>query len=146
VSATRLAYALDGPEDASVVVLSSSLGTTRDMWLPQVSALSREWRLLRIDHPGHGESPVWNETVTTERIGRAALDLLDELGHARVSWCGLSLGGAIGQWVAAHAPNRIERLKVIAGAAHLANVEHPGVVTEATSSHLSAGAERTVDV
>ena len=110
MSARRLSYVLDGPADAPVLVLSGSLGTTRDVWLPQVAALGQVWRLLRIDHPGHGESPRWDERVTIEGIGRATLDLLDTLGHKRVSWCGLSLGGAIGQWVAAHAPERIEHL------------------------------------
>ncbi len=106
----RLSYALDGPADAPVLVLSGSLGTTRDMWLPQVPVLSQKWRLLRVDHPGHGESPVWDDRVTVENIGLAVLDLLDNLNHQRVSFCGLSLGGAIGQWIAAHAPERIERL------------------------------------
>lgn len=106
----RLAHALDGPMEAPVLVLSGSLGTTRAMWQPQVAALALEWRLVRIDHPGHGGSPVWNGPVTVEGIGRSALALLDELGYERASWCGLSLGAAAGQWVAAHAPERIERL------------------------------------
>lgn len=49
----RLSYALDGPITGPLLVLSGSLGATRDMWLPQVAALDQEWRLLRIDHPGH---------------------------------------------------------------------------------------------
>lgn len=105
-----LSYALDGPPQAPVLVMSGSLGTTRDMWLPQVEALTRPWRLLRLDHPGHGGSPVWNGSVTVEAIGQASLALLDDLGLSRVSWFGLSLGGAVGQWVAAHAPQRVERL------------------------------------
>jgi 3-oxoadipate enol-lactonase/4-carboxymuconolactone decarboxylase len=110
MTSRSLSYALDGPADAPVIVLSGSLGTTREMWLPQVTALHRDWRLLRIDHPGHGDSPVWDGRVTIEDIGRASLDLLDVLGYERVSWCGLSLGGAVGQWVAAHARDRIDHL------------------------------------
>jgi len=123
MSESRLAYALDGPADAPVLAMSSSLGTTRDMWSPQVPALSGEWRLLRIDHPGHGESPVWDGKVTVERIGLAVLDLLDTLDFQRVSFCGLSLGGAIGQWVAAHAPARIERLILCSTSARFATPE-----------------------
>lgn len=110
MSGARLASVLDGPADAPLLVLSGSLGSTLDMWEPQVPGLSRTWRLLRFDHPGHGASPVWTEPVTVEAIGRAVLEFLDEAGYSRVCWCGLSLGGAVGQWVAAHAPERIERL------------------------------------
>jgi 3-oxoadipate enol-lactonase len=123
MSEPRLAYALDGPADAPVLVLSSSLGTTRDMWSPQGPALSGQWRLLRVDHPGHGESPVWDGQVTVERIGLAVLELLDRLDLQRVSFCGLSLGGAIGQSVAAHAPARIDRLILCSTSARFATRE-----------------------
>ena len=106
----RLAYTLDGAADAPVLVLSGSLGATSAMWAPQVPVLSERRRLLRIDHPGHGASPPWDGPVTIERIGQAYLDLLDTLECPRIDFCGLSLGGAIGQWLAAHASPRIERL------------------------------------
>jgi 3-oxoadipate enol-lactonase len=93
------------------------------MWSPQVPALSGEWRLLRVDHPGHGESPVWDGQVTVERIGLAVLDLLDTLDFQRVSFCGLSLGGAIGQWLASHTPARIERLILCSTSARFATRE-----------------------
>jgi len=119
----RLSYALDGPITGPLLVLSGSLGATRDMWLPQVAALDQEWRLLRIDHPGHVEPPVWTERVTIESIGLAALDLLDALGYERAAWRGLSLGGAVGQWLAAHAPERIEHLILCCTSARLDSPE-----------------------
>jgi 3-oxoadipate enol-lactonase len=118
MSDQQLAYALDGPDQAPVLVLSSSLGTTRDMWEPQMPLLVSRWRVVRVDHPGHGASPIWDGSVTVADIGQATLDLLDELGYQRFSFCGLSLGGAIGQWVAAHAPGRVRRLILCSTASH----------------------------
>jgi 3-oxoadipate enol-lactonase len=108
---------LDGDESQPVLVLSSSLGTTHAMWDPQVDALSAGHRLLRYDHPGHGGSPAGPRTL--DGIARAALALLDELAVERVTWCGLSLGGMVGMWLAANAPERVERLVLACTAPHL---------------------------
>jgi 3-oxoadipate enol-lactonase len=136
-----LAYSLDDPTGAPVLVMSSSLGTTRDMWLPQLAALTREWRVLRFDHPGHGDSPVWDERVSVKGIGGSAVDLLDRLGFDRVSFCGLSLGGAVGQWLAAHAPERIERLILCSTsadfAAHEVYLQRAAIVRERGMAAIS---------
>jgi 3-oxoadipate enol-lactonase len=115
MSTLPLAYSVDGPEHGPTLVLSSSLGTTGEMWLPQVDRLSERWRVVRFDHPGHGDSPTWDSPTwdspfTVGDIGRGVIELLDGLGSRRVPFCGLSLGGAVGQWLAAHAPERIDRL------------------------------------
>jgi 3-oxoadipate enol-lactonase len=70
--------------------------------------------MLRYDQLGHGRSEVPPRPYTVEQLGREVVALLDELGLERVSFCGLSLGGAVGQWLGAHAPERIDRL-VLAG-------------------------------
>jgi 3-oxoadipate enol-lactonase len=128
----RLAFTQDGPSDGPVVVLSSSLGTTRDMWLPQVEGLARHWRVVRFDHPGHGDSPRWDGPVRIETIGAAVIEGLDRLGIEQWSFCGISLGGAVGQWLAAHAPERIERLVLCSTAArfpaHTAYLERAATV------------------
>ncbi|MBI0316380.1 alpha/beta fold hydrolase, partial [Streptomyces javensis] len=49
-----LQYRTDGPEDGPVLVLGPSLGTTWHMWDRQIPELSRHWRVLRFDLPGHG--------------------------------------------------------------------------------------------
>jgi 3-oxoadipate enol-lactonase len=101
---------LEGPAEAPVVVLSSSLGTTLAMWDPQVPALSVHFRVLRYDHPGHGRSrgdPVIN---SVGGLAGQVLEILDEHGIARASFCGLSLGGAVGMSLAMNAPDRIDRL------------------------------------
>jgi 3-oxoadipate enol-lactonase len=106
----KLAHRIDGPEGAPVLVLSPSLGTTTSLWDAQLPVLARDFRVVRHDHPGHGESPVPNEPVSVAGIGAAVLGLLDGLGVARASFCGISLGGMVGMWIGANAPERIGRL------------------------------------
>lgn len=100
---------LDGPGDLPVLVLGNSLGTTRAMWDPQVSALSRHFRLLRFDWPGHG-SPAPPVAYTMEMLGRGVLSLLDRYQVVTAAYTGLSLGGMAGMWLAANAPGRITRI------------------------------------
>jgi 3-oxoadipate enol-lactonase len=109
-STVEVHHLLEGPEDAPVLVLSNSLGTTLTMWDEQAPALSERFRLLRYDHRGHGRSPVPPGPYKIEDLGRDVLVLLDRLEVERFSFCGLSIGGMVGMWVAAEAPERVERL------------------------------------
>ncbi|MGE0447095.1 MAG: 3-oxoadipate enol-lactonase [Vicinamibacterales bacterium] len=106
----RIAHQFDGPQGAPVLVLSHSLGSSMEMWRPQVARLAERLRLLRFDTRGHGSSDVPPGEYTLERLARDVLDLLDAHGIARAHFCGLSLGGMIGQWLGANAPDRIDRL------------------------------------
>ncbi len=106
----QLFYRFDGPEDRPVLVLSNSLGTNLGMWEPQLPAFSARFRLLRYDSRGHGQSEAPSGPYTIERLGRDVLALLDALGLERVSFCGLSKGGMVGQWLGAHAGERLDRL------------------------------------
>jgi 3-oxoadipate enol-lactonase len=110
VGNTELHVRIGGQPGAPWLVLSNSLGAALDMWDPQVVALSRDFRLLRYDTRGHGGSSVPPGSYTMEQLGGDVLGLLDTLGIARAHFCGLSLGGATGLWLATHAPERIERL------------------------------------
>ena len=105
-----LHHRFDGPVDAPVLVLSSSLGTTLEMWDAQVTSLSEQLRLLRYDRRGHGRSPAPPGPYAIEDLGGDVLELLDQLRIERVTFCGLSLGGCEGMWLAARAPARLERL------------------------------------
>jgi 3-oxoadipate enol-lactonase len=106
----RLFYRFDGPEDRPVLVLSNSLGTDLAMWEPQLAAFTGRFRVLRYDSRGHGRSEAPAGPYTIELLGRDVLALLDGLGLERVSFCGLSKGGMVGQWLGAHAGERLERL------------------------------------
>jgi 3-oxoadipate enol-lactonase / 4-carboxymuconolactone decarboxylase len=119
-STVPLHHILDGPESAPVIVLANSLGTTLHMWDDQAAPLRERFRLLRYDHRGHGSSPVPPGPYTIEDLGRDVLALLDRLGIERVSFCGLSLGGMVGMWLASQAPERIDRLVLCCTAARFA--------------------------
>jgi 3-oxoadipate enol-lactonase len=110
IDGCRIAWRMDGPENAPVLVLSNSLGTAMAMWTSQVPALSEHFRLLRYDTRGHGKSSVLPGEIGLDRLGRDVLELLDTLGIARAHFCGLSLGGMTGQWLGVFAPERIDRL------------------------------------
>lgn len=105
-----IAYRFDGPADKPVLVLSNSIGVTLNMWDPQIPDLSKRFRVLRYDTRGHGASGVPVGAYSTDRLGRDVIELLDALKISRAHFCGLSLGGIIGQWLGIHAPDRIERL------------------------------------
>jgi 3-oxoadipate enol-lactonase len=109
-STVELHHVLEGPEDAPVLVMANSLGTTLHMWDEQASAVRDLFRVLRYDHRGHGGSPVPPGPYAIEDLGRDALALLDGLGIERFSWCGLSIGGMVGMWLASEAPERVESL------------------------------------
>jgi 3-oxoadipate enol-lactonase len=111
-------HRLEGREDAPAVVLSSSVGTTLELWDAQVPALGERFRVLRYDHRGQGRSPVPPGPYGVADLGADLLDLLDRLGIERASICGLSLGGMVGMWVASHAPERVERLALCCTSAH----------------------------
>jgi 3-oxoadipate enol-lactonase len=106
----RLVASLEGPPGAPVVVLGNSLGTTREVWEPQVTALSGRFRLLRYEHRGHGGSPAPPGPYDIAGLAADVLQLLNDFGVDAASYCGISLGGMIGMWLAAHAPDRIDAL------------------------------------
>ena len=137
-AAVRLAASLDGPPGAPVLVLGNSLGTTRAVWDPQVPALQEHFRLLRYEHRGHGNgdaaraasaleareagggesaaagdpgrSPAPDGPYAIDELGRDVLALLDAHEIDCGLYCGISLGGMVGMWLAANAPERIAGL------------------------------------
>lgn len=106
----KLHYEIEGDIDAPVLVLSNSLGTTLDMWLPQMAALTEHFRVLRYDTRGHGQSDVTSGPYTIAQLGGDVVALLDHLNIPRAHFCGLSMGGMTGMWLGIHAPDRIARL------------------------------------
>ncbi len=103
-------YRLEGNSTPCVLVLSHSIGTDHGMWEPQVGDLIQHFQVLRYDSRGHGASDAPAGDYSIEELGKDVLGLADGLGIRKFAFCGLSLGGAIGQWLAASAPDRVERL------------------------------------
>jgi 3-oxoadipate enol-lactonase/4-carboxymuconolactone decarboxylase len=110
VDKTRLFYRLEGNAGLPVLVLSHSISTDHGMWQPQVQDLLPHFQVLRYDTRGHGASDVPKGEYSIEQLGRDVLGLMDILKVPKFAFCGLSLGGAIGQWLAMHAPERLTAL------------------------------------
>lgn len=109
-STSQTYYTLDGPEHAPVVMFSNSLGTDHRMWEAQLPVMANHFRVLRYDTRGHGQSSVTPGPYSVEELGHDVLSLLNALALERVHFCGLSLGGLVGQWLAINAPERLDRL------------------------------------
>ncbi|MFG3349947.1 alpha/beta fold hydrolase [Streptomyces sp. NPDC048018] len=108
-----LQYRVDGREDAPVLVLGPSLGTTWHMWDRQIPELIRTWRVVRFDLPGHGGAPAHPASSVAE-LGDRLLATLDELGIQRFGYAGCAFGGAIGLDLALRAPHRVASLALVA--------------------------------
>ena len=98
------------PQDAILM----SHGATRGMkwWTQWVPALSREYRVVRYDIRGHGESSVPPEGSewSPQRLARDSLNLIDHLGIQKVHWVGFESGGLWGMVFAATYQDRIMSL------------------------------------
>jgi 3-oxoadipate enol-lactonase len=99
-----------GDESAPALMLSNSLGTNLHMWDDQAGEFARHFRLIRYDRRGHSKSGVSQGPYSMERFGRDVLAVLDALGVKKTNWCGLSMGGMVGQWLGANAPDRVDKL------------------------------------
>lgn len=115
----RLHYQTDGDPARPCVVLSNSLGTGLGMWDLQAAALADEFFVLRYDTRGHGQSGNGIGPASLERLGRDVVGLLDHVGVERAHFCGISMGGLTGQWLAIHEPKRIDKLVLANTAARI---------------------------
>ena len=119
MNAVAVHHVVTGPEDAPVVVLSNSLGSTTSMWDAQADALAEHFRVVRYDTRGHGRSPVPQGPYDIDDLADDVVVLLDTLGVDRAHFVGLSLGGMTGMRLAARNPERVDRLVVLCTGARL---------------------------
>jgi 3-oxoadipate enol-lactonase/4-carboxymuconolactone decarboxylase len=103
-------YRLDGADGRPVIIMSHSLGLDHGQWDAQTADLLPYFRVLRYDTRGHGASSAPAGDYSIAELGRDVLALADACAVPRFAFCGLSLGGMIGQWLAAHAPERLTNL------------------------------------
>lgn len=106
----RMFYRLQGNAGRPVLILSHSISTDQAMWELQIGDLLPHFQILRYDTRGHGASEATTGEYSIEMLGKDILALADALEISQFAFCGLSLGGAIGQWVAVHAPERVTHL------------------------------------
>lgn len=103
-------YHLDGRDDRPTIILSHSLGVDHAQWDRQAADLLSSFRVLRYDIRGHGVSDVSKGDYSIELLARDVLAIADAAGISQFAFCGLSLGGMIGQWLGANAANRLTHL------------------------------------
>ena len=119
----RIHYVLEGPASAPPLVLAHALGTGLSLWDPQARALAGSYRVLRYDARGHGRTSVTEGPYAIAQLARDAIGLMDALTLGAVHFCGLSLGGLVGMWLAAHAPARVRTLALCNTAAQIGTTE-----------------------
>jgi 3-oxoadipate enol-lactonase len=117
LSAVALHHVIDG--EGPTLLLGPSLGSTTEMWAPQVRALAEHFRVVRYDHRGHGASPVPDGPYELADLGSDVLELLDTLEVEQALVGGLSLGGMVAMWLGVNAPERVERLALCCTSAKL---------------------------
>jgi len=106
----KIHYATSGAASAPVLLFSNSLGTTFSMWDGQLPPFEKHFRVLRYDTRGHGQSSGTPGPYSAAQLGKDVLGLLDALKIDSVYYCGLSMGGMIGMWLATNAPERLHKL------------------------------------
>jgi 3-oxoadipate enol-lactonase len=142
INNTRLFYRLEGRSNFPPMVLSHSLGCDHAMWAPQMPDLLEHFQVLRYDTRGQGASDVPPGDYTLDQLGQDVLALADKLGIGRFAFCGLSMGGAVGQWLAIHAPQRLSALILANTAPKLGT---PDTWNERRKAVLSGGMQAIVD-
>ena len=118
-----LHYQIEGDGSKPWLFFSNSLGANLTMWDAQTEALSASFTVLRYDTRGHGESSVPPGPYTIAQLAHDVLALAGHVGADRFHFCGLSMGGLIGQWLAIHAPERLGKLVLCDTAAKIGTAE-----------------------
>ena len=110
VDNARLYYRIEGNDDRPALILSHSLGADHGLWDLQLPDLLPHFRVIRYDTRGHGASDAPPGDYSIELLARDVLGLAAALGIDKFAFCGLSLGGGVGQWLGARASHRLTRL------------------------------------
>ena len=119
----QIHYSLEGSTSKPVLVFANSLGTDLSMWDPQVPESLKSLRALRHDTRGHGKSSVTPGPYSIEQLAKDVAALADSLKLDRFHFCGLSMGGMIGMWLAANASERLNKLVLASTAAKIGTPE-----------------------
>jgi 3-oxoadipate enol-lactonase len=123
LNGTQIHYAPEGQAGHPALVLSNSLGTNFHMWDPQIPEFTKSLQVVRYDTRGHGKSSVTPGPYSIEQLAKDVLALTDVLKLDRFHFCGLSMGGMIGMWLAVNAPERLNKLVLCNTAAKIGTAE-----------------------
>jgi len=123
VNGATLHVQIEGNAAHPTLLLSNGLGTNSNMWSPQMPAFMEYFQVVRYDVRGHGKSMSTPGDYSIALLAHDALGILDTLKIDKAYFCGLSMGGMIGQWIGAHAPERLSRMVLSNTGSKLGTVE-----------------------
>lgn len=143
----RLHYRIDwAGEDKPWLTFCNSLGTDLHMWDAQIADLKSDFRILRYDRRGHGKSEAPPAPYEMADLGGDVIALLDAFGIDFTHFCGLSIGGLTGQWLAIHAGSRLDRVALCATASRIGTVDSwTARIKDVTENGLSPLVPSTAD-
>ena len=143
-AAGRIGVIDNGTEAGEPILFLHGVGSDKSVWRPQLNHYRGQRAAFAMDYPGYGDSAL-QPGATRDDFARAALALLDTLGHDQAHICGLSLGGVVAIAMHALAPERCASLVL----ADTFAVHHDGQGiydrSIAASTDLRALAEARVD-
>ncbi|MCH4245708.1 alpha/beta fold hydrolase [Acinetobacter gerneri] len=117
-----LSVLVEGKENAPAIIFSNSLGTDKAMWDKQAAYFKDHFKVVRYDTRGHGQSEVIDDS-TLANLGEDVIDILDALNIAQAHFCGISMGGITGLWLAINASDRFHSITVANSAAKIGQAE-----------------------
>lgn len=140
-------YKLQGTPNSPVLIFSNSLGSEMMMWDELVLYLLPYFRVLQYDTRGHGKSPQTPEGgKTIAELGQDVINLMDSLNIETAYYCGLSMGGLIGQWLGINHPNRFKKIVLSNTGAKIGNDERwNGRIETITKNGMQAIVDDTME-
>jgi 3-oxoadipate enol-lactonase len=148
VNGVELNYRIEGREGAPWLTFSNSLATNMAMWDDQVAALKDDFRILRYDKRGHGESGVLPGNYPIETLVADLIALWDSLGIRKSHFVGLSIGGMTGFGLGLDHPDRVLSLSLCctrADSPPAYNAAWPGRVAIAQKDGMAALIDSTLE-
>lgn len=115
----QINYQTFGDAAKPALVFSNSLGTNFKMWQPQIDFFQKDYFVICYDTRGHGASSAPQGPYSIDQLGQDVVNLLDHLNIEKAAFCGISMGGLTGQWLAINRPERFNQVVVCNTAAKI---------------------------
>ena len=115
----QINYQTFGDATKPALIFSNSLGTNFKMWQAQIDFFQQDFFVICYDTRGHGASSAPQGPYSIDQLGQDVVNLLDHLNVEKAAFCGISMGGLTGQWLAIHRPERFNQVVVCNTAAKI---------------------------
>ncbi|MDM1486679.1 MULTISPECIES: 3-oxoadipate enol-lactonase [Acinetobacter] len=115
----QINYQTFGDAAKPALIFSNSLGTNFKMWQAQIDFFQQDFFVICYDTRGHGASSAPQGPYSIDQLGQDVVNLLDHLNIEKAAFCGISMGGLTGQWLAIHRPERFNQVVVCNTAAKI---------------------------